>query len=312
MRIRALHAAGPVRALLGVLALGAVLAACGNPVQSPAPTSVPTSQATAAPGTSDTGSPPLTTAPQAATVRAYFGLGSTAGNPILAPVERPAPTDQGLTARATAALQALLAGPLEPELSGSPAMFTAISSDAALDGVQVDGNGVATANFTEGFFGEDDLPALRTALAQVVLTLTQFSDITGVQVTIEGAVMEQTDTTGQQLGRPATRADYQDQLGAIFVDDPAWGATLRSPLHLSGLADVFEAQFRFRLLDADGRSLADGAITASCGSGCLGTYQVEVPFNVTTSTQGRLQVFDPSEVDGSPENLVDYPVTLLP
>jgi hypothetical protein len=171
---------------------------------------------------------------------------------------------------------------------------------------------VATANFNEAFQETDEEPALRTALAQVVLTLTQFPEVTGVNVTINGAVLGQTDAAGQQLDRPATRADYADQLGPIFVDDPVWGATLQSPIHLAGLADVFEASFRFRLVDAAGRSLADGQVMASCGTGCLGTYGVQVPFSVTTSTAARLQVFDPSEVDGSPENVVDYPVTLLP
>jgi hypothetical protein len=245
-------------------------------------------------------------------VRAYFGLGSTSGNPILAPVERPS-ADAGTTeAKARAAVTALIAGPNQAELSGSPAMFTAIPEGTEMKGLQIDASGVATVDLSAGFEETDELPALRTALAQVVFTLTQFPEVTGVNVTIGGAVLTQTDANGQDLDGPATRADYGDQMGPLFVDSPAWGATLHSPIRLSGLADVFEAQFRFRLLDDQGRSLADGQLTASCGTGCLGTYGVEVPFSVQASTAGRLQVFDLSEQDGSMADVVDYPVTLLP
>ena len=304
MRQRAIHPAVRARALVVALALGALLGACGTAVDSVAPASPPP---TLGPNGSAGGSPDVVV-----TVRAYYGLGSTGGNAVLAPVERPAPGATDLASRARAALEALIGGPLEAELSASPAMFTSVSADATIQGVQIDAAGVATVNFDEAFLGEDDLPALRIGLAQVVVTLTQFPEVSRVQVTIEGAVMEQTDAAGNQLAGPATRADYADVLGPIFVDDPVWGATLRSPFYLAGLADVFEAQFAFRLLDADGRSLADGQLTASCGTGCLGAYGVEVPFNVSASTTGRLQVFDLSEQDGSMRDLVDYPVTLLP
>jgi spore germination protein GerM len=288
---------------LAALALSALLAACGNVTQSPAPTSTATGATSTTPGTSPG---------QASTIRAYFGLGSTSGNPILAPVERPAPAEQDTKARATAAIAALVAGPVEAELRASPAMFTAVPPDTALQGLQIDSAGIATVDLSEAFQEPDELPALRTALGQVVVTLTQFPEVTAVNVTINGAVLEQTDPSGHQLDGPATRPDYADQLGPIFVDDPAWGSTLHSPIHLAGLADVFEAQFGFRLLDADGRSLASGQLTASCGTGCLGSYGVSVPYNVPASTAGRLQVFDLSEADGSMQDLVEYPVTLLP
>ena len=303
MRHRALRPAAPLPALLVAVALCALLAACGTVTQSPSPTS-PTSQPPTAPAASQPAA--------AATYRVYFGLGSTSGNPILAPVERPATTAQDVAAAARAAADALVAGPDPPELAASPAMFTAVPAGSQVKGVQIDAGGTATIDLSSEFDETDELPSLRTALAQVVFTLTQFPEVTGVQVTIAGAVLSQTDADGQDLGHPATRADYEDQMGPLFVDSPAWGATLHSPIQLSGLADVFEATFRFRLLDADGRSLADGQLHASCGTGCLGTFGVAVPFNVQASTAARLQVFDLSEADGSMADVVDYPVTLLP
>ena len=303
MRQRAPRPAALAPVFAIAVALCALLAACDTVRQSAPPSSLPTS------GTATV--PPGSPAPGAATVRAYFGLGSTTGQPILAPVERPADDTGDTTARARAAIEALIAGPSQAELSASPAMFTSVPAETELKGFQLK-DGVATVDLSEAFEENDELPALRASMGQVVVTLTQFAEITGVNVTINGAVLEQTDASGQQLTGPATRADYADQLGPIFVDTPAWGASVHSPLQLAGLADVFEATFRFRLLDDQGRSLADGQLHATCGTGCLGTYGVDVPFSVDASTAGHLQVFDPSEQDGSMEDLVDYPVTLLP
>lgn len=294
-------ALAPARLL--AIALGALLAAsCGNAVQpSPSP----------AAGTTPPSSAPAGSGGEA-TVRAYFGLGSTTGQPVLAPVERSVPELDAVGIEKSQALQVLLDGPREPELSDRPAMFTAIPDETELLGVESTGDGVWVANLSGVFAEPDDLPQLRTALAQVVFTLTQFPDVTGVSVKVEGEPLQQTDANGHDLEGPATRADYADQVGPILVDDPAWGATLRSPFHLGGLADVFEAAFQFRLLDGDGRSLANGPLMASCGTGCLGTYGVEVPFSVSAPTDGRLQVFDLSAMDGSVSDVVDYPVTLLP
>jgi spore germination protein GerM len=313
MRQRAHGPAALVRVLLFAAALNTVLAACTTVNPSGGPSGAPSSPGGVQPSSRPTegGS---TSQPTAApgTYRVYFGLGSTAGNPVLAPVERSGGSPQATDGGMRAAVEALLAGPNQAELAGSPAMFTAIPTGTTVTALQVSGAGVATVDLSGGFEETDELPALRTALAQVVFTLTQFPNVTGVNVTIGGAVLTQTDANGKDLAGPATRADYGDQMGPLFVDSPTWGATLRSPMHLAGLADVFEATFRFRLLDADGRSLADRQLQASCGTGCLGTFAFEVPFNVAASTAGRLQVFDLSELDGSMADVVDYPVTLLP
>lgn len=285
-----------------LLALGAVLAACDNATRSPSPTADGAIPPGSAPAGSGAG----------ATVRAYFGLGSTTGQPVLAPVLRSVPELDAVGVEKSQALQVLIDGPREAELSGSPAMFTAVPADTELLGIESTGDGVWLVNLSDAFSAPDELPQLRTALAQVVFTLTQFPDVSGVEVAVEGQPLQQTDANGRDLEGPATRADYEDQMGPILVDDPVWGATLRSPVRLAGLADVFEAQFHFRLLDADGRSLADGQLMASCGTGCLGTYGEDVLYTVAATTAGRLQVFDLSEMDGSMSDVVDYPVTLLP
>jgi germination protein M len=304
---RAPRRAVPAPIVLIAVALSAVLAGCNSVTQSAAPATSSTAAQTGVAQTAAASQPGA-----ASVIRAYFGLRSTKANPILAPVERPASGAADAKGKASDAITALLAGPNDAERSASPAVFTAIPTGTTLTGVQIDAAGVATVDLSTEFMQTDELPALRTALAEVVFTLTQLPDVAGVQVTIHGAVLSQTDAQGKDLGRPATRADYEDQMGPLFVDSPAWGVAVRSPIALSGLADVFEATFRFRLLDAAGRSLADGQLHASCGTGCLGDFGVSVPFTVSASSVGHLQVFDLSEADGSMADVVDYPVTLQP
>jgi hypothetical protein len=87
---------------------------------------------------------------------------------------------------------------------------------------------------------------------------------------------------------------------------------LGNPARLAGVANVFEAAFRFRILDARGRVLASGPPMASCGSGCWGTFDVTDGYHVASAGWGTLQVYEPSAKDGSPTNLTEYPVWLTP
>ena len=113
---------------------------------------------------------------------------------------------------------------------------------------------------------------------------------------------------------PLGRSDFQFQgfLPAIFVDRPAWGASAGNPLTMSGIANVFEARFRVQVLDADGSLLADEPVTATCGTGCWGSFKTSVPYTVDKAQYGTLRVFEPSARDGSPTNVTEYRVWLTP
>ena len=51
---------------------------------------------------------------------------------------------------------------------------------------------------------------------------------------------------------------------------------------------------------------------ASCGTGCWGTFDVTLPYSNGHTQWGTLRVYDLSAKDGSPENVRDYPVWLIP
>jgi hypothetical protein len=64
------------------------------------------------------------------------------------------------------------------------------------------------------------------------------------------------------------------------------------------------------LLDAKGHVLADRPVMATCGSGCWGRFDTTFAYEVSRSQWGTLRAWDPSERDGSPENVREYPVWL--
>ena len=51
---------------------------------------------------------------------------------------------------------------------------------------------------------------------------------------------------------------------------------------------------------------------ATCGTGCRGTFDVTLDYNVSAAQWGTLRVYAGSAKDGSPENVREYPVWLTP
>ena len=246
--------------------------------------------------------------PAKTTVRAMFFLGSFTDNPGLVPVLREVPQTQAV---GTAALMALLAGPNDAELSARPAMYTAIPAGTRLLGLRIEG-GVATVNLSREFESGGGSASVLGRLAQVVFTLTQFPTVQGVKFELDGEPVEVFSGEGVVLSEPVARDDYYDQLPPIWVNRPAWGGVLANPATIGGFANTFEATFQVRLLDGTGRTLAQGPVMATCGTGCWGTFEVSVPYTVARAGWGRLQVFEFSAADGSEVNLTEYPVWLTP
>ena len=285
----------PVLACAALLAAASVALGCN-----PAPSGAPSSGATAGPSAGPT-----------TTVRAYFFLGTFTDSGGLAPVERAVPQLEPAGATERGALEALLAGPNEAELGASPAMYTLMPEGTRLLGLDLGEGGVATVDLS-GEFESGGSASAKGRLAQVVFTLTQFPSITAVRFKLDGRPIMAFSDAALPLEPPVDRSAYTDQLPLVFVDQPAWGGVLGNPAHIAGLANVFEAQFLVRILDAGGSSLAEGPVMATCGTGCWGTFDETFPYAVQATAPGRLQAYELSEVDGSIVNLTEYPVTLSP
>jgi hypothetical protein len=90
-----------------------------------------------------------------------------------------------------------------------------------------------------------------------------------------------------------------------LVENPAVGDALQGALHVSGMANVYEAQFRVKLIDGAGRVLVDQPVRASAGTGSWGTFDTTMRFAATSTTMSTLRVYDVSMKDGSPIDEVD-------
>jgi len=190
-------------------------------------------------------------------------------------------------------------------------MYTVVPPGTRLLGLSID-NSVATVNLSREFESGGGSASMLGRLAQVVYTLTQFPTVDGVRFQLDGVPVTVFGGEGVVLDHAVGRADYRDQVPAIFVDRPAWNAALGNPGKVSGVANVFEATFRVRLLDAAGGILADQQVMASCGTGCWGTFEAPVTYDVAKTQWGTLRVFALSAKDGTPANVTEYPVWLTP
>jgi hypothetical protein len=96
-----------------------------------------------------------------------------------------------------------------------------------------------------------------------------------------------------------------------MVTSPGSGDEVSSPVSIEGNADVFEATVSIAILDSAGKPIVRTFTTASCGTGCRGTFSKAVPFTVDTTQPGTIRVYESSAEDGKPINVVEIPVTLV-
>jgi hypothetical protein len=104
---------------------------------------------------------------------------------------------------------------------------------------------------------------------------------------------------------------------AIVVESPEPGASVSSPVTISGTASVFEGTLQLRILDADGEEIASAFSTASAGAPERGDFSEDVEFTVDEAQDGVIEVFEQNVAspEESPERelfTVEVPVQLEP
>jgi spore germination protein GerM len=216
----------------------------------------------------------------------------------------------------TAALESLLEGPdsfeegfgLRTTIPDGTQLLGLDIDDAQLLGLEIDG-AIARVDLTSEFESGGGAASMKARLAQVVYTLTQFPTVKGVLFSLDGVqtcVLDWCD-------RPLTRRDFTNLLPAILVSSPALTQAVESPVLIRGSADVFEANVGIQILDEDGQVIVETFTTATCGTGCRGTYRINVPFEVGRAQQGTIVVHDDDSADtGTFPHEVRIPVRLLP
>jgi hypothetical protein len=104
---------------------------------------------------------------------------------------------------------------------------------------------------------------------------------------------------------------------AIVVSSPEPGASVTSPVTISGTASVFEGTVQLRILDAGGEKIASAFTTATAGAPERGDFSEEVEFTVDGAQAGVIEVFEQNVASPgeSPERElfeVEVPVQLEP
>ncbi|HEX6147236.1 MAG TPA: GerMN domain-containing protein [Acidimicrobiia bacterium] len=308
------------RLLVLATILGLILAACGDGVGGDTTGVTPATSSTL-PATTSTAAPATTTTTTAATTTTtgadatghvvYFLLEELdtedgSPGPFLVPVYRET-SESG--EEAELAIRLLLEGPSSDETEGTPSLSTAIPEGTSLLGITVEG-GVGTVDLSGEYDDGGGSFAMFARLAQVVYTLTRLPGVERVAFTIDGEPVTVFSSEGIELEEPQERADYYDLLPPVFVDSPAWGEPVTSPVEVRGLSNVFEATSQVMLTDDDGLTLFEDHVTASCGTGCWGEWSVDIPYTLDREQFGALIVWELSARDGSQVNIREYPVIL--
>jgi hypothetical protein len=243
-----------------------------------------------------------TTLPAPASLEVWFARGEK-----LVSVKR---THEATPRVATAAIEALLAGPTSAERASG--FDTAIPAGTRLRGISIN-RGVAIIDLTSEYQSGGGSLSMQVRLGQVVYTLTQFPTVKKVSFRLDGTPVNVFSSEGIVLSHPVGRGDYKDLLPVIVVSQPVPKARVTSPVTVSGSANVFEANVTVKVLDANGRVVGSTFTTATCGTGCRGTYSADVDFRTDREQQGTIVVSDDDAAGtGHPPHEVRIPVVLAP
>jgi germination protein M len=284
-------------ALLGLA--GCTSAPAGTSGGSQPGTSTPVATSTAQPSVSPT-SPTPTQAPLAVTV--YFESHGT-----VRAAHRSVPA--GTRGVLTATLKLLLEGPTAKERAAG--LTTQIPAGTKLRSATTAGR-VAVIDLTSRFETAGETRALRSRLAQVIFTVTQFQTIAAVEFRINGTSITKFGAQGISLAHPRMRSDYANSLAAIFVESPAWGGTLTEGATIHGSTDLPEAALHVQLKDSNGMVLFKTTVNASSGTGTRDDWAVTATLNHSTAKHGTLKVYSLSATTGEPVDVVTVPVALKP
>lgn len=161
-----------------------------------------------------------------------------------------------------------------------------------------------------GGSGEPSGEGVATVTERATATATETVTATETETVTEGPTDGPTDIVAS--GDSCSDLVGGESLAFVFVTAPAIGTQVSSPFTVAGCANAFEAAYSWELLDRDGAVLVEGFGTASCGTGCVGTFSFDVSYTVPERQVGTLRVFTVSAMDGSDDDVNAIPLVLEP
>lgn len=178
-----------------------------------------------------------------------------------------------------------------------PGLFTVIPEDTQVLGVSLkDGDLTVDVDFPG--HGPNVGAGFEGALYdQIVHTGAQFPTVDRVRVLEEG----KTPRTGHAVELDKPRAPREEAVAPVVIMQPAHDEHVAGgDVTVAGTANVYEATVMLRLVDPDGQTTEKTFATATCGTGCRGTWK----HTFSAATPGEWTVIaaasDPSDGEGPP------------
>ncbi len=318
-----------------VLGMLAVASACGNGDDTGTRTNPPDS--TTPTSTTITSEPPVTTASRAesgATTMAESPdntePAATATPASTAPVSTPAPTTPttnptlvdvriyllsgerlAVTHRQVEgpavlnnALAALLEGPTDSERAAG--LHTEIPDGTTLRDLKL-ADGLATVDLSRDYERGGGTLSMTARLAQVIFTATQFDSTDEVLFWLDGAPVEFFGGEGIVLGDAQQRRDVDWALTkGIIIDTPLPGATVTSPITVTGEGDVFEADFPIEVR-RNGERISDVVIVFAGAWGNWADFETTISVDAPV---GPIELVALSPVGCTPDSEPNCPMDL--
>ncbi len=243
----------------------------GTTAPTTVPTTAPQSSAPESTGVQTSRTPQTRSA--AKTVPVYW-LGDTVGNPAAG--VRLYRTFLGVTGDPVlGAVRAMTEGQSgDPDYSSGWTGAQVASVDVSSTAIAVDFSRPPA----KGLGGQ----VAQVAAQELVYTVQGAVSITGgaqadapVVVTVNG---KPADLWGSvDTSKPIARAPANDVQAFIWITAPAEGATVSSPVEVSGVANTFEATVNWRVRDAATKAVVhEGHTQATAGTGTFGTFTFSV------------------------------------
>jgi hypothetical protein len=152
--------------------------------------------------------------------------------------------------------------------------------------------------------GAGGLLADITMLNQFIYTATDQRPGMAVLFLVDGEAIETYGMEGMSLTDPVDRDTFLEYLNPVLVTGIHWNDD--ESLTIEGRANVFEANISYRMIFDSaiyGPGFQDSFVTASCGSGCWGEFEIRLEVGQAARTSA-IEVSGSSGEDGTPTHLI--------
>ena len=169
-----------------------------------------------------------------------------------------------------------------------------------------DGNRTYCRAFTTASKGPDD-----TSTFEAMLAFPPAPSTPSLGATVHILTVNPEDGSKQELASVPFVITVEEP--DVLINSPLCGASVKSPVAITGSASVSEGALTVSVNDLTGNELASADVKASEGTQGRGDFSQELSFSLSGGEQpGMIEAYSHSAADGSVINLFSVPVILTP